>query len=390
MSFYKLVWRNLLDHKLRSLLTIASLVVAMFLLCTLRSLVTTLTSNVSTFDSRRLWVQSAVSLFVDMPLSYQPRINAVDGVERTCKWQWFGGYYKDPSNFFGQFAVDPEELLETCPEIEITEGSADEFLRQRTGCIIGAGLARSFGWKVGDRVPLIGALFPHPDGAEVAWEFDVVAIYRPGAKNWDDRTLFFRWDYFEETVRSSRGEPPGFGTMVIRMQDGSSPEAIMAEVDAMFANGPQRTQTTTEAEFQRQFLSMFGNIPFFVSSIGGGVLLAILLACVNTMLMAGREQTHDVGILKALGFEDGDVFKLLLGQSLLLCLFGGGAGILLALGLEPIIAEALGASFPGFTILQATALQALATAAAVGLVAGLVPAWRARALVPVEALRSEE
>jgi len=390
MSFYRLVWRNLLSHKLRSLLTMASLVVAMFLLCTLQSLVTTLSSNVATFDSRRLWVQSAVSLFVDMPLAYQPRIAAVDGVERTCKWQWFGGYYKDPSNFFGQFAVDPEALLETCPEIEIVAGSAQDFLSRRQGCIIGEGLAKSFGWKIGDRVPLIGALFPHPDGAEVAWEFDVVAIYRPGAKNWDNRTLFFRWDYFEETVRLSRGEPPGFGTMVVRMQEGANPEAIMAEVDVMFENGPQRTQTTTEAEFQRQFVSMFGNIPFFVSSIGGGVLLAILLACVNTMLMAGREQTHDVGILKALGFEDTDVFKLLLGQSLLLCLLGGGAGVLLALALEPGIAEGLGASFPGFTIQSATAFQALLVSGIVGLVAGLVPAWRARALAPVAALRSEE
>lgn len=390
MSFYRLVWRNLLAHRMRSLLTVASLIVAMFLLCTLQSLVTTLSSNVATFDSRRLWVQSAVSLFVDMPLSYQPRIAAVDGVERTCKWQWFGGYYKDPSNFFGQFAVDPESLLETCPEIVIIEGSGEEFLRQRRGCIIGAGLAKSFGWKVGDRIPLIGALFPHPDGAEVAWEFDVVAIYRPGAKNWDERTLFFRWDYFEETVRQGRGEPPGFGTMVVRMQDGANPEAIMAEVDAMFANGPQRTQTTTEAEFQRQFVSMFGNIPFFVSSIGGGVLLAILLACVNTMLMAGREQTHDVGILKALGFLDTDVFKLLLGQSLILCLLGGGAGVLLALGLEPGIASKLGASFPGFAIQGATALKALVISGLVGLVAGVVPAWRARALAPVQALRSEE
>lgn len=390
MSFYRLVWRNLLNHKVRSLLTIASLVVAIFLLCTLRSLVTTLEANVSSFDSRRLWVQSAVSLFVDMPLSYQPRIAAVAGVERTCKWQWFGGYYKDPSNFFGQFAVDPEALLATCPEIRVVEGSGEEFVRQRTGCIIGAGLAKKFGWKIGDRVPLIGALFPHPQGAEVAWEFDVVGIYEPGAKNWDDRTFFFRWDYFEETVRAGLGEAPGFGTMVIRMQEGASPEAIMAEVDAMFANGPQRTQTTTEAEFQRQFVSMFGNIPFFVSSIGGGVLLAILLACVNTMLMAGREQTHDVGILKALGFPDGDVFRLLIAQSLLLCLTGGLAGVTLAQALEPGISLALGANFPGFTIQGATLALALGISAVVGLVAGLVPAWRARALAPVEALRSEE
>jgi putative ABC transport system permease protein len=369
---------------------VASLVVAMFLLCTLRSLVTTLNTNVATFDSRRLWVQSAVSLFEDMPLSYQPRIAAVDGVERTCKWQWFGGKYKDSKSFFGQFAVDQEALLDTCPEIVIVEGDGAELRRQRLGCIIGEGLSKEFGWKVGDRVPILGTIFPHPDGADVAWEFDVVAIYRPGAKNWDARTMFFRWDYFEETLEASGNPTPGFGTMLLRMEPGATPEAIMAEVDAMFANGPKRTQTTTEAEFNRQFVSMFGNVPFFVSSIGGGVLLAILLACVNTMLMAGREQTHDVGILKALGFVDGDVFKLLLGQSLLLCLLGGGLGVLLAKAMEPGIAAGLGATFPGFTIQGGTVARALLVSAAVGLLAGAMPAWRARALEPVEALRSEE
>jgi putative ABC transport system permease protein len=390
MSFYRLVWRNLLNHKVRSILTIASLVVAMFLLCTLRSLVTTLNANVASFDSRRLWVQSAVSLFEDMPLSYQPRIAAVEGIERTCKWQWFGGKFKDSKSFFGQFAVDPEELLVTCPEIVIVEGDGQAFLRDRRACIIGEGLSNEFGWEVGDRVPILGTIFPHPDGADVAWEFDVVAIYRPGAKNWDARTMFFRWDYFEDTLESSGNPTPGFGTMLLRMEPGASPEAIMGQVDEMFANGPKRTQTTTEAEFNRQFVSMFGNIPFFVSSIGGGVLLAILLACVNTMLMAGREQTHDVGILKALGFHDGDVFKLLLGQSLLLCLLGGGAGVLLAKALEPVLAAGLGASFPGFTIQGGTVAQALLVSGLVGLVAGMVPAWRGRALSPVAALRSEE
>lgn len=390
MSFYRLVWRNLLNHKVRSLLTIASLVVAMFLLCTLRSLVTTLNANVASFDSRRLWVQSAVSLFEDMPLSYQPRIAAVEGIERTCKWQWFGGKYKDSKSFFGQFAVDQDALLETCPEIVIVEGDGEELQRQRRGCIIGEGLSKEFGWKVGDRVPILGTIFPHPDGADVAWQFDVVAIYRPGAKNWDARTMFFRWDYFEETLEASGDPTPGFGTMLLRMEPGATPEAIMADVDAMFANGPKRTQTTTEAEFNRQFVSMFGNVPFFVSSIGGGVLLAILLACINTMLMAGREQTHDVGILKALGFRDGDVSRLLLGQSLLLCLVGGGAGVLLALLMEPGMAAGLGAMFPGFTIQGGTIAQALLVSALVGLVAGLMPAWRARALAPVAALRSEE
>jgi putative ABC transport system permease protein len=389
MEFYRLVWRNLLAHKLRTLLTIGSLVVAVFLLCTLRSLVTTLETNVATFSSKRLWVQSAVSLFVDFPQSYQPKIETVPGVVRTCKWQWFGGFYKDSSNFFGQFAVDQERLIATCPEVQLIEGSEQAFLAKRNACIVGEGLCRSFGWKLGDKVPIIGALFPHPDGADKAWEFEIAAIYKPGAPNWDNRTLFFRWDYFEEVLRDSPTGIPGVGVILVETVPGANQEQIIASIDAQFAGGPQRTQTTTEAEFNRQFATMFGNIPFFVSSIGGGVLLAIALACINTMLMAAREQTHDVGILKALGFSDGRTFGLMLAQSLSLCLIGGLLGLGLAKLVEPGAARALGVMFPGFRVLDRTLVQGLLLCLAIGVIAGLVPAWRARALKPVDALRTE-
>ncbi len=411
MEFHKLIWRNLLAHKLRSILTVLSVMVAVFLLLMLRSLVTTLESNVATFSSKRLWVQSAVSLFVDFPQSYQPKVESVEGVVRTCKWQWFGGFYQDPKNFFGQFAVDQEAFLSVCPEIELLDpetsrtvsdpklpeqgrqriqAQEEAFLAKRNACIVGQGIAKQFGWKLGDMVPITGALFPHPSGAKVAWEFEVVGIYKPGAPNWDSRTLFFRWDLFEETLRASPTGIPGVGVMLVETEPGADQTRIIGEIDAKFAAGPQRTQTTTESEFNRQFATMFGNIPFFVSSIGSGVLLAIALACVNTMLMAGREQTHDVGILKALGFSDARTFGLLLTQSMLLCLLGAALGIALAKAMEGGVAVAMGAMFPGFRIQGSTLTLAVALCAGVGLIAGLAPAWKARAMRPVEALRSEQ
>ncbi len=389
MTFSKLIWRNLWAHKLRTLLTVLSVAVAVFLLLMLRSLVTTLESNVNTYSSKRLWVQSAVSLFVDFPQSYQPKVETVPGVARTCKWQWFGGFYQDPKNFFGQFAVDQDTFLDVCPEIAIKDGSAEAFLAKRNACIVGRGIADQFKWKVGDTVPILGALFPHPRGADVAWEFEVAAIYEPGAPNWDSRTLFFRWDMFEETIRTSPTGVPGVGVMLVEVEPGADQTRIIGEIDAMFAAGPQRTQTTTESEFNRQFATMFGNIPFFVSSIGSGVLLAIALACVNTMLMAGREQTHDVGILKALGFADGRTFGLLLAQSLVMCGVGALLGITLAKLTEPGVAVAMGTMFPGFRIQTGTLATAVALCLVIGLVAGLFPAARARAMRPVEALRTE-
>jgi putative ABC transport system permease protein len=384
----KLVARYLTKHPVRSLLTLGSMVVAIFLLCMLRSLIVALNAGVEGAKSNRLWVQSAVSLFVELPISYQAKIAAVDGVENTCKWQWFGGYYQDPSNFFAQFAVDHETLLDVYPEIDIVEGSRDVFLEQRTTCVIGADLAREFDWQVGDRIPLIGGIFPHPDGNDVPWEFDVAGIYERRSSSIDNRTIFFHWDYFQKTLEEGSGYTPGMGTVVLRTAPGVDQQALMGNIESLFENGPQRIQVTTEAEFQAQFVSMVGNVPFFLNSIGTGVLIAILLACVNTMLMAFRQQTHDIGVLKALGFTDRSMFALMLAQSLALCLLGGLLGVLLALVSQPLVLSQLGQTFPGYTITPATVALGLMVAGVLGILAGFVPAWSARRLHSVEALRA--
>jgi putative ABC transport system permease protein len=177
------------------------------------------------------------------------------------------------------------------------------------------------------------------------------------------------------------------GIFVVKMAPGADRTEVMSRIDALFEQGPQVVQTTTEAEFQAQFVSMIGNVPLFVSSIGGGVMVAILLAALNTMLMAAREQTRDIGVLKALGFGDGVVAGVLLWQSLALCAFGGGAGILLAASTEDAVAKMLGTVFPGYEVTAATLWSAAGATLLVGLVAGVGPALRARGLSVIDALR---
>ncbi len=388
MSSFRLVRRYLGKHKVRSGLTIASLVVALFLLCMLRSLVVALDAGVRGAKRDRLVVQSAVSLFVDLPQSYQAKIAAVEGVQTLCKWQWFGGRYGDEDAFFAQFAVDMDQLNDLYPEVSLVEGSWADVAADRRGCLVGRSLAKQFDWKVGQTVPLLATIFPAPDGG--AWEFTVRAIYEPTSSAVDGNTMFFHWNYFEETVKASFGEAPGTGTYFLRTAPDADQVAIAASVEQLFENGPQRVSCSTEAEFQAQFVSMVGNVPFFVSAIGGGVLIAIVLACINTMLMAFREQLHDAGILKAVGFTDGSVAGMMLTQSLLLCGIGGFGGIALAKLSEPGLRAALGSMFPGYEVTSETLLLATGLTLAIGLVAGVMPALRARALRVVEALRSVE
>jgi putative ABC transport system permease protein len=162
----------------------------------------------------------------------------------------------------------------------------------------------------------------------------------------------------------------------------------MSEVDAMFENGPQAVQATTESEFQAQFVSMVGNVPLLVSSIGGGVMIAILLAVLNTMLMSAREQTRDIGVLKALGFTDGSVFGVLILQALVLCGLGGALGIFLAKLTEPVMVAAISSMFPGYLVNMETILEAVVATILIGFLAGIVPAFRARGLSVIDALRA--
>jgi putative ABC transport system permease protein len=384
MPPFTLVWRNLLRRPMRSLLTVLSLAIAIFLICGLRTMITTLRAPADNANPRRLDVLSASGLFVELPLSYQEKLDQVPGVELSTKFQWFGGYFRSQKNFFAQFAIDPETMFEMYPECQCSKEEIQALKETRTGCIIGRSLAETFGWKVGDTIPLIGALHPHPD--DKAWEFQVVGIYRSTNPAFDNRTMFFRWDYFEETLKAGN-VPVGVGVYAMRAADDADIPQLISDVEDRFKDSEQRVQCATEAEFQRQFQSMFGNIPLFLGWIGGGVLIAILVASLNTLLMSMREQTSDVGVLKSLGFTDGSVFGLFLAQAMFLALLGGGLGLLLAWVSEAPIAASLEAMFPGYRVHPETFLMAAVVCVLLGPLAGLIPALRARSLRCVQALR---
>ena len=384
----RLLLRNVLSHPIRAALTLLSVSVAVFLLCVLDAANRGLDAAVATASRTRLWVQSAVSLFVDLPAGYESKIATTPGVEAVIRFQWFGGVYRDPSNFFAQFAVDPGQWLASYPEVELVDGSSKDWLAGRTNCILGADLAGRFGWKVGDHVPLIGTIFPRADGA--AWDFTVAGIYRSKSVNIDQSTMFFHFDYLREGLEQHAVfGPTGVGVFLTRLRPDANADAVIAAIDGEFENGPQRVRTTPEAVFQRQFVTMLGSVPTLLASIGGGVLFAIFFAVLNTMLMAARDRTRDVGILKALGFTDGRIGGLLLLESLCLCVAGGGCGALLAVLANRPLWSRLSTMIPGFEINAGVALQGIALAVLLGLVAGLLPARRNQRLRPVDALRAE-
>ncbi|MBL8729829.1 MAG: ABC transporter permease [Planctomycetes bacterium] len=384
---WRLLFRNVLGHPVRSLLTIGSVAVAVFLICMLHAVTSGLTRTLSAAASNRLVVQSAVSLFVDLPLSYQQKMAPVPGIEAICKWQWFGGRYEqDKGGFFAQFGIDPETFLPSYPEITIAEGSYDEFAKNRSACVVGEALARKYDWQVGQTVPILGTIFTRNDGRP--WEFTVAGLYKSSSASIDEQTMYFHYDYLRESLETGGASgPQGVGVYVLRLAPGTDPLGVQQAVDGMFENGPQRVQTTTEAEFNRQFVSMLGDVPTLLQMVGGAVLFAIFFAVLNTMIMAGRERTRDLGVLKALGFTNGVSAALLVAESLLVCSLGAGLGVLLGLVLEKPFQVATAAFIPGFGFDTNTLLLGAGIAVAIGLLSGLVPGWRAAKLTTVGALR---
>lgn len=384
---WTLLWRNVVGHPVRSLLTVGAVAVAVFLVCVLNAVTSGLTRTLDAAAANRLLVQSAVSLFVDLPLSYQQKMASVPGIEAICKWQWFGGRYEqDKGGFFAQFGIDPETFLPSYPEMQITKGSYDDFKKQRTACVVGVELADKYGWQVGQTVPINGTIFQRTDGRP--WEFTIAALYRSSSPAVDNQTLWFQFDYLRESLEQGGATGPlGVGVYMLRMAPGTDPVSVQQAVDAMFENGPQRVQTTTEAEFNRQFISMLGDVPTLLQLIGGAVLFAIFFAVLNTMLMAGRERTRDLGVMKALGFTDRATGMLLVAESLLLCGLGAALGIGVGLLAEAPFAVATASFLPGFGFDEGTLLLGAAIAVGVGLIAGVLPGRRAARLTAIAALR---
>ena len=393
--------RHLSIHWVRSGLTVAMMSVAVLLFATVTSLVTTLQASVDDASDTRLIKQSAVSLFVVLPTDDEPEIRAVPGVWELTKFLWFGGYYQKPENFFAQFAVDMDAMFRLYgqdfemtavagapPDGDLDQAVLEAIRRERRACIVGAGLARDFGWRVGDTVPLIGDLFQKSDGS--AWEFVVAGIYDSSRANFDNRSLYFRHDYLLEMVDGDQATGPrGAGLFVLGLEDGYAAEDVCAAVDALFAAGPQRTSTSLESALNAAFVSMMGNVPFFVATIGGAVVAAVFFSVINTMLLSARQRIRETGVLKALGFADVAIGRLVIGESLCLAGLGGALGILGAIGLAGVIRAAMGKYLPTFAVAPNTLLLCAGLSLLVGLVAGLIPAITLARLRAVEAIRSE-
>lgn len=377
MTTARLVWKNLARNKKRTVLTVLSVMVAFFLFGVLRSVITTLNATAEVGSEGRLVVSSASGITFLLPAAHTARLEAVEGVSSVSWANWFGGYYKDPSDFFANFAVKADTYLPMYPEMEITGGSLDDFNRERTAALVGVGLLEKYGWQLGQTITLQGTFLPG------AWEFTIRAVYTPTDPAFGDEVMIFHYEYLYE--RSNGQISPGW--YVLALEDPTRAAEIAATIDAQFKNSVGPTKTQTEKAFNAGFVTMWGNIGFLVSAIGTAVFFAILFVAANTMMMASRERIPEIAVLKTVGFGDRTIFGLVLAESVLIAVVGGAIGLGLAWAAFAGGRSPLNAFFPGFGVTGGTIGLGVVMAVALGLISGAVPALQSARLSVAAALR---
>ncbi len=377
MRFAKLIRRNLFRNKLLAILTMMLLAVIFFFVATLLAILENFdTVSNAGEGSNRLVVQSAISLANLLPYAHEQKIRQLPGVVDTAKLQWIGAYYKEKSNFFANFAIDVDKMPTVFDDYKVDPKEFAAFAADRRGALVGQDLMTRFGWKVGDRITLKRQIFPFDP------ELTIRGTYVHPVQT---TSVFFPMEYFQQSM-GNQGE---VGTFWVKVKDPKQMAAISQQIDAMFKNSDAPTETFTEKEFQQNFMSMMGNVRLLFTAVSSCAIFMVILLAAITMSMSARERVTEIAVLKAIGFEQRLVLGIMLTEFILLTIIGGTAGSVGAKLIYTLVdmGKVTHGFLQNFVIHPKTLAICLASSAAVGLIAGGLPALRASNLRVVDGLR---
>jgi putative ABC transport system permease protein len=382
MFIFRLLLKNAFRHKLRTMLTMVGLVVAICAFGLLRTIIDAWYAGVDGTSSTRLITRNAISLTFPLPLNYAERLKTVDGVTGVSWSNWFGGVYITERNFFPQFAIEPASYLALYPEYLLKDEEKKAFLLDRQGAIVGRKLANQYGWKIGDQIPLRGTIYPG------TWSFTLRGIWDGVDAKTDESQFLIHWQFLAESARKRIGKAADYvGVYVVRIDEPNNAPLISERIDMQFKNSLAETLTETEKAFQLGFVSMSEAILVAINAVSFVIVVIIMAVMANTMSMTARERLAEYATLKALGFSPGFVVKLLFGESLVIAISGGLLGIFLTLPIAAAFAKSVGSLFPSFRVSENTMALQLLASVIVGVVAAAWPAWKMSRINIVNGLR---
>ena len=382
MKYLHLIWAALFRSKTRTLLTLLSVVAAFLLFGMLDSVRVAFNSSANVEGYDRLITTSKLSITQSLPYSLLTQIESTPGVANVSYATWFGGIYQDPNNFFANYAVGPG-FMELYPEYVLPPDQLQTFNSERTGAVVGESLAKQFGWKLGDDIPLQATIWPTKGSND--WHFKLVGIFKLADKKreGEERQMMFHWKYFDEANDFIKGQVHWY---VLDLDDASKATQVAKAIDAMSENSDRETKTQTEQAFNQAFFKQIGDIGLIVTAVMSAVFFTLLLLAGNTMAQAVRERIPELAVLKTIGFSNSSVLWLVLMESIVLIVSGGAIGLAIATLLMPAVSAASGGAIQLGTVPPATWLLGLALMVGLGIVVGAQPALRAMRLNIVDAL----
>jgi putative ABC transport system permease protein len=377
-KYFVFAFKNSFRNKRRTLLTIASISVSLFLLGMLFAIYHVFFLREGTPSSAlRLITRNRVSLTFSLPEYYEEKIRKIPGVVEVCPSSWFGGTYIDnrPEHFFARFPTDPDKIFKVLTDAIIDPEQLKAFQTDRTAAAVGKSLADRQEFKLGQKIILKGDIYP------VDVELTIRAVFEEPE---GEDVLYFNRKYLEESLPESRKGM--VGSFSILTDSVESVPRIARQVDELFHNADRQTKTETERAFMLSFVSFLGNVKAFLLSICAAVVFTILLVSANTMAMSVRERTKEIGVLQTLGFTSRQVLVMIVAESVLIAMAGGligsGMAYLASFGLQ-----GLSVYFGGFSIPISVWLASLSVAVAIGFFSSIVPAYNITRVPITEALR---
>lgn len=384
MNVLKLIYKNLFRHKLRSMLTILGIAVAVLAFGLLRTVVSAWSYGVEASSANRLIVRHAVSFIFPLPYSYRADIAAIPGVKMVSYANWFQGVYKDQSfdNFFPRLAVDAETAFDVLSEFTVPTEQLAAFKQQRNSCVVGRKLVEKYGFKIGDVIPITGDIYPGN------WEFTVAGIYTGKDKTADETQLFFHWEYLNEQNRKTASwAADQVGWYIVLLDDAGAAASVSEAVDAKFVNSAAKTKTETEKAFQQSFVSLSGAIITSLELVSYVIIGIILMVLANTIIMSARERIREYAVLRTLGFTSFHVVGLIAGESLFISMLGGAVGLMATFPVCAGFGAQFSTMFPVFAVQPSTIALSIGFSVLVGVIAAIFPAIRSANMRIVDGLR---
>jgi len=367
MTAFLLIRKNLTRQKVRTLFSVLAICVAFGIFGVLKAFSAGALSTPAASEGDRVIVSNKVSFTQPLPASYEARLRSLDGVTALTHRTWFGGYYRQIQNFIVTYAVEANTYFDVYRDTGVAPEAVKAFQQRRDAALVGTAVAARYNLKVGDRLALYSNAHSRAEGGN-NWNFEIVGLI-PSARQQAQNTILINYDYFN----SSRAFGQDTVSQFIIAPGGGKTAALIAAADAQTANSAAETNSMTEAAFNQAFASQFADVSMIVTLVTSAALASILFIVGSTMVMAIRERVREFAVLISIGFNRWKIGLHVLGETLVMSLLGGGAGMTAANLLLNMAKGASGGQLDHFTIGTGAWVEALGLSIGLGIAVAAIP-----------------